>query len=637
MATIVNITGTVNQSVVKATIMAPPGSAGTALPYTSESASAIIANTSQTAGFEYKINSGPWKYVGRGVGPQEAINFQSDSIYFRQTSGDTSLTTVEISIDTTPVISVFNAKTPNIAAQEKRRFVLLGDSRTQFGQPYRAPDIFDGRTWYITGGNFAGLGASAWIPYVIMEGTATINTQGILSSDATGLLSWAYNGDTPGPKVDVSQGGWFFLQTGTLGVGLLVAVLGASAKVLNGGATVTNSGFPLVWDYDLRGHVPWIAGALGDTFSDYQAWGIPGATTQDIIKFMPQVFSKQPTAEAVFIEAAVNNIPNTGSTVTQANNTIADMKTIINYISGRANNTYVSDIWPAPVKDTAAQKYIDRINSAIRAHCRTLRNVWWVPSSNRLANYTPGASGVATGKTGTYQDNLHLLAYGAYQATINPLNIIKQHYPPSGSNLAAIDPWDATLQAGALNPNPTMLGTAGTGSGSNGVTGTVPTNWSITRTGTTQTCAGAIVAANDGGNPWYTMTVAAATLNDFHQLQSSINPFPSGIALGDYYRIVVEMQIGAMSAGGIGTIYIACTGNTNLNNAVVVQLISQAWPVDTFTTENPVLTLASEPQKLLDITTPYTLRMRVGAVVGGTGTIGIRNYRIEKVPGPIYP
>lgn len=527
--------------------------------------------------------------------------------------------------------------TPSAVPGFKRK-VFIGDSRAQFGEPYRRPGVaadgaFDGRTVYVTSGTFNA--STQWIAYGIIDGNAALNSQGIVSSDAAGLLSYAHAGDTSGPKVDVSNGGWYRLMSGTNGVGITVAVRGSSAKTLNAGGTYATSGFPLIWDYDPRGWTAAVAGMLRDTFSDYQSWAIPGASTADIVKYLPQVF--ETPAEAATICCGVNDIadaPTAPQALTQMQQAFDNFKLMIDYARVRVTKLYVTDIFQAPNKNAIAQQAIDKLSAAVRSYCRGLPNVRFVACNNQLVAY--GATSCAS-KTGVYaSDNLHYLAYGAYKAGLNLVTAILQDYPAERQFKNALDVWDATTQTGALNPNPTFLGTTGTGSGAGGVTGNVPTSWSATRSGATQTLALSSEAATDGGPDWLLLTAAGSTLNDFHNLSSSINPFPSGIAIGDYFRVFVDIKFGAMVTPGISLLYIACTGNTNLNNAAVLQL-QPGWNIDTFTTENPVYGLFSEPQKLLDVTTPFTLRVRIGAAVGGSGTIGIRNFRVEKVAGPIYP
>lgn len=519
----------------------------------------------------------------------------------------------------------------------QRPFLFIGDSRTRFGQPWRRPGdattgAFDGRTVYVTSGSFSA--STQWIAEAVIDGTAGLNTQGVISSDANGLLSYAHAGDTAGAKVDVTNGGWFYLQSGTNGVGITIGVRGNTAKVLNAGGTYATSGYPLSWDYDPKGHVTWIAGQLGDTFSDYRAYAMQGASTQDIIKQLPQMFAAP--VEAALLELGVNNIPDSGSTLAQCQALIADWKTIIDYACQRVRKLYVIDIFPAAVKDTAAQKWIAKANSAIRAYCRTTRNARFIQTQHQVAKFS---NTVATSIAGCFKDELHLLPFGGYRVSVPIVTAIRRDYPHETQYRDNLDVWDSTLQVGAWNLNPTFTGSGGTGSGSNGVTGSVPTSWSAVRGGTTQLCALSTEVATDGGPDWLVMTLtgdpAAVAATDFHTLQASVNPFPSGVAVGEYFRIVAEVRIGAMTGGGLAALNLYANNNTNTNQISLLQVLA-GWPIASFTTENPVLQLPSEPQKLLDITSPLTLRFRAGAAASATAVISIRNYRIEKCDGPIY-
>ena len=132
MSRIVSVTGSVNTTTVSITVNGAPGGAGNALAYMAGSISATLVNTSATAGFEYKVNSSAWKFVGRNAGAQVAVNFAVDKMYFRQTAGDLSLTSVEINVDSVPsiyakvgdaVLEVVNAtRNPNTVA-------IIGDSK----------------------------------------------------------------------------------------------------------------------------------------------------------------------------------------------------------------------------------------------------------------------------------------------------------------------------------------------------------------------------------------------------------------------------------------------------------------------------------------------------------------------------
>jgi len=105
MAKIISVSGSAETTTVKASITAVPGGAGDVLQYTAASFSALIYNTSVTAGLEYRVNSGAWNFVGQETGREQAINFAYDKLYFRQVSPDTTTTTMEISITGIPSIN----------------------------------------------------------------------------------------------------------------------------------------------------------------------------------------------------------------------------------------------------------------------------------------------------------------------------------------------------------------------------------------------------------------------------------------------------------------------------------------------------------------------------------------------------
>lgn len=126
MTKIVPIQGSADTTVVKTSIVASPSSAGAILPYNNISSSAVIFNTSATAGFEYKVNDGAWNFVGRNGGANITINFYFDTLYLRQTANDTSATTAEISIDSDPLVTIGTIQT-DTAASPAAEIMLLGN------------------------------------------------------------------------------------------------------------------------------------------------------------------------------------------------------------------------------------------------------------------------------------------------------------------------------------------------------------------------------------------------------------------------------------------------------------------------------------------------------------------------------
>lgn len=506
-------------------------------------------------------------------------------------------------------------------------FICCGDSRTRYGSPGREPGIFDGRTKYLTTGGISG----SWMPDIIMDGSAPLNATGNLASDATGRVRWTLAGDTAGPWTDVSQGGWFYLPSGTLAnAGLFVSVLASVAPVLNGSATCTAGGYPFSWDYDLRGHSTWIAGALGGRFRDYQGYAIGGCKTSDVVKFMPQMF-KSPV-DSMYLQVGVNDIPNTGATTVQRDALIANLKTIIDYCAARVRRLYVGEIFAAAVKDATGTKYLAQADTAIRDYCRTKKGVRSVQANNRLVTYT--TTNVVS-RTGMYGDDLHFAPLGASTAPDSLIEAVKEDSPFAGLRRAPLDTWDATLQTGVINPNPTFVGSGG-GTAA-GVSGIVPAQWEFARSGTTQTVVGANVAATDGGPDWYEVAFANAAANDYHVLRVPGGvALPTGIANGDYMQLYGDIRVGETTGNGLALFTVFVDNVSTTNNITLLQL-QPGNNVTNFGAEYRPLELFSEPQKWLDVSANVRPQIRIGGAVGGTGKVRMRNMRLEKVPGPINP
>lgn len=520
-------------------------------------------------------------------------------------------------------------------ANPRRRAVFIGDSLTYGGAFGRTSGIFDGRVWYgnSTSITTTNLGGGNWVVYGLVEGTAG-TAGGTLQTDGAGNLQWKYSTDSYGPYVNVSQGGFFYLSSGTLAnSGIFVAVRGATTPPASAGTgAVTNNGVPLIADYNLLGYVPWVAGALGDTFSDYEGYGITGATTADILKYTPQALATD--VEAVFILCGVNDGPLTGAAVVS---TVSNIKQIIDLARAKARRVYILDIFPNPAASATAQKCLQQVSALVRDYCRTKSNVRFVSSYDKMC--APNASSMATytdARTGVFNtDGLHLMPYGAWEAARPVVAAVAQDYQIEPVRRSTLDVWDSTAQTGSLNLNPALRGTAGTVTASVGITGTAPDSWTLNRSGTTQTCTTSFDAATDGGIDWFSMSVAGAASGDYHELSQSVT-VPAGVNVGDYLQISCEFMIGSMTAPGLSTMQVQMNGTSNIQASYPVQLTS-GRNINTFTTESPTLHLRSEPMKLMSGVTSFTFRLRVGAAVGGAGKVSFRKLRIEKVPGPIYP
>lgn len=520
-------------------------------------------------------------------------------------------------------------------------FLALGDSLTYGGSPGRAPGIFDGRPWYgnttITtlanmGGTGTFAGAGNWLNYAMVDGRiAAASANGTLNTNSSGWMRWTLTGDTAGPYVDVTQGGWYYLDSGTPNQGILVAIRGNTSPSVNTSTGVTTAGVASISEANFIGYIAWVAGAMGDTFSDYQAWGITGATTADILKYAPQALAK--SVEAVSILAGVNDAPATDAACAA---TIANLKAIIEIARSKANRVYVNEIAPNPSATVVVNQYLAKVSDAIRAHCRTFKTqVRFISAFDRMANPNTLTIGGAVplsnpgGRSGVFNplDNLHFMPFGAYTFAKPLVDALQKDYQREQVRSNTVSAWSSTLGVGALNLNPCLRGSAGTGSGAGGITGPVPDSWTLTRSGSNQVCVASFDADPNGGMDWYSLSVSGAAQFEYHELNQIVT-LPAGVTVGDYVQFSLELMINSTTSPGLAILQAQANG---ANTASYVFQLSRS--VNTFTNELPVLHYRTEPLKILTGNTSFNLRIRVGANhVGGTGAgkVSFRKFLMEK-------
>jgi len=514
-----------------------------------------------------------------------------------------------------------------LALTSRGRCVFIGDSLTYGGSPGRAPGYFSGIPYYgsSTVTTPANLGSGAWLVYVMVDGRAG-TAGGTVETDSRSWMRWTYTGDTPGEYVDVSQGGWFYLNSGTPNKGILVAIRGATAPVANGTSTVTTAGLATISEYNLLGYVAWVAGLLGDTFSDYQAYGISGATTADMVKWAPQALAQD--AEVVVIVGGTNDSPATDVAATALANNIINL---IDQARARARHVVYQEAPPNIAASATINKFLARAGAKVRAYIATLKNVAFSSAYDRMVNANTLVVGAnAGGKTGVYYtvDNIHFMPFGAYQFALPIVNEIKRFYQTAQPYRNALAEWDPTLKIGSHNLNPCLRGSGGTVTAANGITGTTPDSYTLSRSGSTQTCTTTFEPDPDGGMDWWTMDVAGATAGDYHELLQQFN-VPTGMAVGDSFQLVVEFKIFNTTGAGAAIFQAQTTSGGNIQSSYVFQT---GRDVATFTTEGPALKYRSEAQKMLSGFSLFTMRLRVGARTGGGGIkVGWRAFAFERV------
>ena len=510
----------------------------------------------------------------------------------------------------------------------KQRAVYLGDSLSYAAQPLEAPTIFDGRTFWTTSTPvLTNLGAGQWIVYVQVDSRCPSGASGTLETDGSGNLRWTANSDTAGPYVDVSSGGWYLLESGTINKGILVAVRGATTPPAAGTGAVTTSGIAVTQSFQLTGYAAWVAAGLGNTFSSHQVYGISGATTADIRLFAPQAFNVP--AEICCLLMGVNDLPDNA---TKAATSLANIIATIDICRANCKKLYVIQTFPNPSGGITIEKFLELVSRGVKQYCEGLKeNVQFVSSYGRMVDPTNSMSVSVIGRTGVYYtiDNLHLMPYGACQVSKDVLRAITADYPVNPSVKTIKDVWDTTLHIGSLNTNPSLRGVAGTVVAAKGVTGTAPDGYTLTRTGAAQLCTTSFVADTvNNGLDWYCLDISNGTNGDYHELNMDV-AIPSGVSVGNFIRLCAEFKVFECTGEGLNTLQFQANANSSIQN---IYLLVSSRNVATFTsTDNPELYLESLPQKLVSGVTTFTIRIRVGGRVGATGKIGIRLCRLEKV------
>lgn len=173
--------------------------------------------------------------------------------------------------------------------------------------------------------------------------------------------------------------------------------------------------------------------------------------------------------------------------------------------------------------------------------------------------------------------------------------------------------------------NSAFIGTAGTAG--TGASGTVPTSWTVKRTGATLTITSAVVAvANE--LPWLSMTCAGATLYDSCQAYMTANLAPdSNLAAGDLCYADCEIDFSGVTGLINFECYIYCA------NGAVQKTIRAG---KTFGTGDMGVTsiaqvLRTPTERLFSDTIYYNFYFMAQFAAGGGGVIKMRAPNIKKV------
>lgn len=500
--------------------------------------------------------------------------------------------------------------------------VMLGDSLTLFGTQLATP--YGVGHW----GTMTGISnlnsAGSWVAQANLDGRAP-SAGGVLATDGKAQLQWTYSGDSAGPWVDVSAGGFFEIPSATAQRGVFVAINKGKNRTTAASDTLTNSGIVQRLTGPLHCFSELVRDSLGPTVSVTTA-GIPGDTVAGITSRWPQVLSSSSVTDAVIILIGTNDLPSSSAAaMTLADTLIAALPKI----GACAKRVYVGGIFPRTdaFGTTAVRNALALFSEILREYCESN------PSRFRFWDAWPVlVSGSATDgstKSGVmFTDGLHLMPYGAWLAKNVLVTEMLSDWSIPGPSEASRGYilWDSTSRRGSLNPNPLYKGSGGTGSGSGGVTGTVPANTGITRSGGTQTCALTTAASTDGQDTLVFTLAGSTTALDYHEVTQTWS-LPSGLAAGN--TVAFEIDIEVQQADLLAKLEAVMIANGNLQSTYWGQG-SRA-----FTNFSGSVThrarMRSQPITIVSGVTSFTMRLRIGTESGGSAVIALRRFEAIEV------
>lgn len=503
-----------------------------------------------------------------------------------------------------------------------RSVVMIGDSLIDSGTNPIVPAgvcVYTG----VTGlSNLNSVGG--WVGGPQLDGRAP-SAGGTLETDGNARLRWTYSADTAGPWVDVSAGGFFEIPSGTAQRSLYVKIVKSLHRTTAASDALSTSGIlnRLLGPSHLFSEM--LRDSVGPQTSVLTA-GIPGDKLDGVLSRWGQVLSAASPVDAVVVLVGTNDAPATPAAAgALADTYIAGLR----QMAGVASRIYVGGIFPRADGSgtTAVRNGLATLSERLRVFCESEASVfrfwdaWPVLVSGSAIDGTLKS-------TAFHTDSLHLVPYGAWLAK----NVLLREFaadftiPDVAESSRGYLAWDQVSRRGALNPNPLFKGSGGTGSGSGGVTGTVPASTTVTRNAGTQTCAITAVASADGQDTMVLTLAGSTTASDYHEITQTWN-LPTGLAAGN--TVCFEIDIEVQQADLLARLE-AVMVSSGVITATYWGLSSRTFSNFSGTTTHRAR-VRSEPITIVAGVTSFLMRLRIGTASGGSAVLALRRFEALEV------